>query len=143
MLTSGDVRASKACQEWLDCRRNGDDMRGRKVVECIIIIIIVLPLVAFQSNCQCLAQPMGMPLAVVSSWVEQAVLTMGQNSRCCMVCMMPQSQVSVKSFEYPHFGMFTLDRTTCVRNRLSVFQVVQGLRVMRGSLRQLEGVRQH
>ena len=38
---------------------------------------------------------------------------------------MPQSQVS-GSFEYPHFIMFTLDRPTCVRNRLSAFQVVQG-----------------
>ena len=35
---------AKHVREWLDCRRNGDDMRGRKVVECIIIImIIVLP----------------------------------------------------------------------------------------------------
>ena len=34
-------------------------------------------------------------------------------------------QVSV-SFEYPHFDTFTLDRPTCVRNRLSAFQVVQG-----------------
>ena len=50
---------------------------------------------------------------------------MGQTSRCCMVCLMPQSQVSV-SFEYPHFDMFTLDRPTCVSNRLSAFQVVQG-----------------
>ena len=68
---------------------------------------------------------MALPLAVVRSWVEQAVFLMGQTSRCCMVCLMPQSQVSV-SFEYPHFGMFTLDRPTCVRNRLSAFQVVQG-----------------
>ena len=50
---------------------------------------------------------------------------MGQTSRCCMVCLIPQSQVSV-SFEYPHFDMFTLDRPTCVRNRWSAFQVVQG-----------------
>ena len=50
---------------------------------------------------------------------------MGQTSRCCMVCLMPQSQVSV-SFEYPHFDMFTLDRPTCVRNQLSAVQVVQG-----------------
>ena len=50
---------------------------------------------------------------------------MGQTSRCCMVCLMSQSQVSV-SFEYPHFDMFTLDRPTYVRNRLSACQVVQG-----------------
>ena len=50
---------------------------------------------------------------------------MGQTSRCCMVCLMPQSQVSC-SLENPHFNMFTLDRATCVRNRLSAFQVVQG-----------------
>ena len=50
---------------------------------------------------------------------------MGQTSRCCMVWLMPQSQVSV-SFEYLHFDMFTLDQPTCVRNRLSAFQVVQG-----------------
>ena len=47
---------------------------------------------------------------------------MGQTS---MVCLMPQSQVCV-SFEYAHFDMFTFDRSTCVRNRLSAFQVVQG-----------------
>ena len=50
---------------------------------------------------------------------------MGQTSRCCMVCLMPQSQVSA-SFENPHFNMFTLDRPTSVHNRLSAFQVVQG-----------------
>ena len=50
---------------------------------------------------------------------------MGQTSRCCMVCLMPQSQVSC-SVENPHLNMFTLDRPTCVRNRLSAFQVVQG-----------------
>ena len=73
---------------------------------------------------QCLAQPMAMPLAVVRYWVEQAVFIMGQTSRCCMVCLMPQSQVSA-SFENPHLNMFTLDRPTCVRNRLSAFQVIQ------------------
>ena len=74
---------------------------------------------------QCLAQPMAMSLAVVRSWGEQTVSIMGQTSRCCMVCLMPQSQVSC-SLENPHFNMFTLDRATCVRNRLSAFQVVQG-----------------
>ena len=49
---------------------------------------------------------------------------MGQTSRSCMVCPMPQSQVSC-SLENPHFNMFTLDRPTCVCNRLSAFQVVQ------------------
>ena len=38
---------------------------------------------------------------------------------------MPQSYVSAL-FENPHFNMFTLDRPTCVCNRLSAFQVVQG-----------------
>ena len=47
-------------------------------------------------------------------------------SRCCMVCLMPQSHVSC-SLEKPHFNIFTLDRPTCVRNRLTAFQVVQGL----------------
>ena len=74
---------------------------------------------------QCLAQPMAMSLAVVSSWGQQAVPIMGQTSRCCMVCLMQQSQVS-GSLENPHFNRFTLDRPTCVRNRLSAFQVVQG-----------------
>ena len=68
---------------------------------------------------------MAMPLAIVRSWGEQAVSIMGHTSRCCMVCLMPQSQVSV-SFEYPHFDMFNLDQPTCVRNRLSAFQVVRG-----------------
>ena len=50
---------------------------------------------------------------------------MGQTSRCCMVCLMPQSHVSC-SLENPHFSIFTLDRPTCERNRLRAFQVVQG-----------------
>ena len=74
---------------------------------------------------QCLAQPMAMPLAVARSWGEQAVSIMGQTSRCCMVCLMPQSHVSC-SLENPHFSIFTLDRPTCERNRLRAFQVVQG-----------------
>ena len=74
---------------------------------------------------QCLAHPMAMSLAVVRSWGEQVVSIMGQTSKYCMVCLMPQSQVSC-SVENPHFNMFTLDRPTCVRNRLSAFQVVQG-----------------
>ena len=57
---------------------------------------------------------------------------MAQTSRCCMVCLMPQSQVSV-SFEYPHFNMLTLDRPICVRNRLSAFQVVQGFSAPAGT----------
>ena len=50
----------------------------------------------------------------------------GQTSRprCCMVCLIPQVSCFL---ENPHFNMFTLDRPTCVRNRLSAFQVVQGL----------------
>ena len=56
---------------------------------------------------------------------EQAVSIMGQTSMCCMVCLMPQSHVSC-SLENPHFNIFTRDRPTCVRNRLSAFQVVQG-----------------
>ena len=74
---------------------------------------------------QCLAQPMAMSLAVARSWGEHAVPIMGQTSRCCVVCLMPQSQVS-GSLENPHFNMFTFDRPTCVRNRLSAFRVVQG-----------------
>ena len=74
---------------------------------------------------QCLAQPMAMPLAIARSWGEQAVSIMGHTSRCCMVCLMPQSHVSC-SLENPHFNIFSLDRPTCVRNRLSAFQVVQG-----------------
>ena len=81
---------------------------------------------------QCLAQPMAMSLDIVRSWGEQAVSIMGQTSRCCMVCLMPQSQVSV-SLENPHFNMFTLDRPTCVRNRLSAFQVVQGFSAPAGT----------
>ena len=73
----------------------------------------------------CLAEPMAMPLAIVRSWGEQAVSIMGQTSRCCMVCLMPQSHVSC-SLENPHINMFTLERPTCVRNWLSAFQVVQG-----------------
>ena len=84
---------------------------------------------------QCLAQPMAMSLAVVRSWGEQAVSIMGQTSRCCMVCLMLQSQVSC-SLENPHFNMFTLDRPTCVRNRLSAFQVVQRFSALLGGVRQ-------
>ena len=74
---------------------------------------------------QCLAQPMTMSLAVVRSWGVQTVFIMGQTSRCCMVYLMPQSQISC-SLENPSFNMFTLDRPTCVRNRLSALHVVQG-----------------
>ena len=72
---------------------------------------------------QCLAQRMAMSLAVVRSWGEQAVSIRGQTSRCCL---MPQSQVSC-SLENPSFNMFTHDRPTCVRSRLSAYQVAQGL----------------
>ena len=48
----------------------------------------------------------------------------GQTSRSCID--LPPSHISC-SLENPHFNMFTLDRPTCVRNRLSAFQVVQGL----------------
>ena len=66
----------------------------------------------------------GDPISRCRYWVDQAVFIMGQTSRCCLVCLMPQSQVSI-SFEYPDFDMFTLDRPTCVDNRLSAFQVVR------------------
>ena len=74
---------------------------------------------------QYLAQPMAMSLAFVRSWGEQAVSIVEQTSRCCMVCLMPQSQVS-GSVENPHFNMLTLDRPSCVRSLLSAFQVVSG-----------------
>ena len=74
---------------------------------------------------QCLAQPMAMQLVVVRSRVKYAVFSMGQISRCCMVCLMPQSHISA-SFENPHFNVFTLDRPTCARKRSSAFQVIQG-----------------
>ena len=51
---------------------------------------------------------------------------MGQTTSCCMVCLMPQTHVSC-SLENSHFNIFTLDRPSCVRNRLSAFQVVHGL----------------
>ena len=57
-----------------------------------IIVILVLPPVACQIvPSQCLAWPMAMLVAVASSWVEQAAFIIGQTSRCCMVCLMPQS----------------------------------------------------
>ena len=87
---------------------------------------------------QCLAQPMEMPLAVVRSWVEQAVFIMGQTSRCCMVCLMPQSRVSV-SFEYPHFDM----TSSLLTGQPSYATGWVPSRLSRGSLCQLEGVRQH
>ena len=67
--------------------------------ESFRLIILVLPPV----SCQilppppplCLAQPIAMSLAVVRYWGEQRVFIMGQTSRCCMVCVMPQSQVSL------------------------------------------------
>ena len=94
----------------------------------VIIILVLPPEDARPSNRapQCLTQRMAMPLSVVRYWaVEHAEFIMGKTSRCYMVCLMPQSHVSA-SFEKPHFNMFTLDRPTCIRNRLSVFQVVQG-----------------
>ena len=87
----------------------GDNMHGVN----ILFIIFVLTQVARQYQIvpfQCLGQPMAMQLAIVMYWVEQAVSIMGQTSRCCMVYLMPQSQVS-GSFEYPDFNMFTLSAT--------------------------------
>ena len=94
---------------------------GVYMCEGVIIIILVLPPVACQIvPSKCLAQPMAMSLAVVRSWGEQAVFIIWQTSRCCMVYLMPQSQVS-GSFEYPHLGTFNLHRPTYVRHRFSVF----------------------
>ena len=75
---------------------------------------------------------MAMSLAVGRPWGRADSVQHGvQTSRCCMVCLMPQSQVSC-SLENPHFNMFTLDRPTCVRSRLSAFLVVQGFSVPAG-----------
>ena len=72
---------------------------------------------------------------VVSRWQalgeSRPCPSWGGTSRCCMVCLMPQPQVSC-SLENPHFNMFTLDRPTCVRSRLSAFLVVQGFSVPAG-----------
>ena len=43
-------------------------------------------------------------IAFVRSWGEQAESIVGQTSRCCMVCLMPLSQVSY-SLENPHFSL--------------------------------------
>ena len=81
---------------------------------------------------QYLAQPMAMSLAVGRPWGRaESVHHGGQTGRCCMVCLMPQSQVSC-SLKNPLFNMFTLDRPTCVRSRLSAFLVVQGFSVPAG-----------
>ena len=63
--------------------------------------------------------PMAMLLAVVISGVEQAVVIVGQTSRCCMVFLMSHSQVS-GSFKYPR------DRPTCVRNQLTALLDAKG-----------------
>ena len=73
--------------------------------------ILALPSVEWQCQIvpsQCLAQPMTMPLALVRYWVEQAVYIVGQPSGCCMVCLMPRTQLS-GSLEFSHVSMFTLD----------------------------------
>ena len=111
-------------------RIQNDLVAFRRTPECehvrpVIIILVLSPLACQIVPSQCLTQSMAMPLAVVRYCVEQAVFIWGQLSRCCMVCLMPQSQVS-SSFEYRHCIMFTLSRPTCFRNRLSAFQVVQG-----------------
>ena len=69
-----------------------------------MIIILVLPPVACHIvPSQCLAQPIAMSLAVVSSKGEQAVSIMGQTSRCCMVYMTPHVQTQcVEPFECSH-----------------------------------------
>ena len=126
--------------EWQTYLRAGDIVKARQylAINTKITLDKTAPFRSHHHSCpstslarqivpsQCLAQPIAMPLAVVRSWEEQAVSIMGQTSRCCMVCLMPQSHVSC-SLENTHFNMFTLDRPTCVRNRLSAFHVVQGL----------------
>ena len=92
-----------------------------------LITILVPPPVESQIvPSQCLAQPMAMSLAVARSWGVHAVSIMGQTSRCCIVCLIPQSHIISGSFEYPHLSIIALDRPTCVRNRLSAFHVGQG-----------------
>ena len=91
----------------------------------LIIILVLPPGVVCSSN---RALPMFGTAdgdAVSRCQVLGRAGSVGQTSRCCMVCLMPQSHVSC-SLENPHFNIFTLDRPTCVRNRLSAFQVVQG-----------------
>ena len=74
------------------CERNNSCKLCSSVIN---IVILALPPVECQIMLsQCLTNPMAMPLAVVRYWVEYAVSIMGQTSRCCMVCLMPQSQVS-------------------------------------------------
>ena len=54
--------------------------------------------------------PSAWPLAIVRSWVGRAGASiLGQTSRYCVACLMPQSHVSV-SFEYSNVSMFTLDQ---------------------------------
>ena len=79
----------------------------------VIIILVLPPGVVCQSNCV-LPMPGTADGDVVSRCQvlgEQAVSLMGQTSRCCMVCLMPQSQVS-GSLEKNHFNMFTFSVIT-------------------------------
>ena len=80
---------------------------------------------------QCLAQPMAMSLAVVRSWGEQACPSWGRPVGVAWSAWCHSHRFLV-SWKIPHFNMFTLDRPTCVRSRLSVFQVVQGFSVPAG-----------
>ena len=66
-----------------------------------IIIIIVLPPVAFQSNRALPMRGTGDGDAISRCKVLSRAGSVHQTSRCCMVCLMPQSQIS-GSFEYNH-----------------------------------------
>ena len=94
----------------------------------IIIILVLPPGVVCPSNCA-LPMPGTVDSDVVSRCqvlVRAGCVHPGQISRRCTVCLMPQSQASC-SLENPTSTCSPLDRPTCVRSRLSAFQVVQAL----------------
>ena len=87
----------------------------------------------------CLAQPMAMSLAVARSWGRAGSVRHGadQDSARPVGIAWCLFDATVTRFLFrlkiPTLTvMFILDRPTCVRNRLSAFQVVQGFSVLAG-----------
>ena len=93
----------------------------------MIIIILVLPPVAFQSNCALTMPGTADGYAISHCQVLGRAGGVNHGADQWMLHGMHDATVTRVCFiEYPHFDMFTLDRPTGVRNWLSAFQVVQG-----------------
>ena len=88
----------------------------------LVIIILELPPVPFQSNCA-LRMPDTADGDAISRWQvlsRACSIYHGKTRRCCMVCLMPQSQVSV-SLDM-NYTLCTAERSNLYVSTMIYFQ---------------------